>query len=183
MLKHVSPVGEGRRLVRREAIGMAAKIVQAEALDIPHLSIDMAGILRVTRGRKRVRGHGVDITFAEGDIALFGGGGAFDVLNVPERGAPYRAEAVFFELAALPALAEAGTKTVSGVARMGAPKEGLIKSLETAGGGPFTGATKTGERDSTAARALRIRPRCGVERSRCRAAACHERGNAAAAPR
>lgn len=132
MLKTVSSAQGGRRLARRGGIGMAAAIVQAEALDIPHLSIDMAGILRVARGQKRVRGHGIDVTFEVGDIALFGGGDVFDVLNMPERDAAYRAEAVFFESATLPPLAEAGTRPVSGVMRLGAPQDGLIESLDAA---------------------------------------------------
>lgn len=133
MLKKVLPAHDGRRLVRREGIGVAARIAQAEALEIPHLSIDMAGILRVTRGRKRVRGHGLDVTFEEGDIALFGGGGVFDVLNMPDGGEPYRAEAVFFEAAALPPLPEPDTRPVSGVVRLGTPRAGLIGSADAAG--------------------------------------------------
>jgi AraC-like DNA-binding protein len=126
------PQDTGRRLRHRPGVGTAASIVQASHLDVSHLSVDRPGILRVTSGRKHVRGPGISLVFETGSLALFGGGRAYDVLNEPAPHAPYRAEAVFFEWENLPHAVLPGTRAVAGVDIVAAPDHRLREAMNSA---------------------------------------------------
>lgn len=121
-----------RRFTPRTGIGVAARIVQATEVVIPHLSFDNPGILRITHGKKRIRYANRVAVFDQGDIALFGGGYSLDVINEPGDSGVYRAEAIFFDREFLSPRPACPDRVVDGHATIQGPGHSVATALSNA---------------------------------------------------
>lgn len=121
-----------RRFTPRTGIGVAARIVQATEVVIPHLSFDSPGILRITHGKKRIRYANRVAVFDQGDIALFGGGYSLDVINEPGDSGLYRAEAIFFDREFLSQRPACPDRNVDGHATIQGPGHSVATALSSA---------------------------------------------------
>jgi len=116
---------------RRDDIGVAATIVQANPLLCRRLRIDAPSLIFVEAGCKTLTGPSGRHTVHEGQCVALAGQHDFDIANEPGDGRPYRARS----LTIAPALVAApppGVRPIASLVELAAPAPGLREAFERA---------------------------------------------------